>query len=170
MAGPPHIPLATSRRRPAPTGDEEASNTLRLGEMTDVQTLSVAEANELLKFIEDKRKREGLEINNKDIYVKSRDYVNLFARFKDRETVEQVERESLAIPGVTKFERAQLGRHHPQHHHHSYWRSDQGPAANVDSQQHYAATRPKKPAPSSHRSKARSQTMTCRRRWTISPS
>lgn len=110
MAGQNTVPQLISRRRPPPTGDEEAGNTLKLGEMESSQSLSVAEANVLLHFIDEQRKRDNIESHNKDIYVKARDYVNMFARFKDTKTVEQIERETRVTSGIHHFERAQLGQ------------------------------------------------------------
>ncbi|QIW96958.1 hypothetical protein AMS68_002476 [Peltaster fructicola] len=109
MAGPTAVPYMNSRRRPPPTGDEEASYRLKLGEMEESQSLSVAEANVLLHYIDEQRKRDGTMANNKDVFVKARDYVSLFARFKDHKTVEQIERETRLTQGIHHFERAQLG-------------------------------------------------------------
>lgn len=110
MAGPTALPHISSRRRPPPTGDEEAGNTLKLGEMDSCQALSVAETNVLLHALDASRRNEGRQPCTKDIYVKARDYVGLFARFKDRQTVEQIERETtVSTHGIHQFERAQLG-------------------------------------------------------------
>lgn len=77
--------------------------------MEDSQSLSVAETNVLLHYIDEQRKREGIETQNKDVYVKARDYVRIFARFNDHKTVEQIERETRLPAGIHHFERAQLG-------------------------------------------------------------
>lgn len=109
MAG-PTIPAQLSRRRPVPTGDEEATAILKLGDMTDVPTLSVAECNELLARLSE---RGGRAPSNSDVYNKTREYVSLFARFKDGKTVTQVDAISSRLLSmglsITNFERAQLG-------------------------------------------------------------
>ncbi|KAK4545739.1 hypothetical protein LTR36_002693 [Oleoguttula mirabilis] len=106
MAG-PTMPQSLSRRRPAPTGDEEATNILKLGDMTDTPALSVAECKVLLEQLASKG---GRGTSNSDVYTKTREYVDMFARFKDPKTVTQVDAISsgLLMKGLTHFERAQL--------------------------------------------------------------
>ncbi|KAK3618692.1 RNA polymerase B [Elasticomyces elasticus] len=114
MAGPTRPPTL-SRARPPPSGDEEATSTLRLGEMDNTPCLSVAECHELLSRLAEKENRSnpGGKANS-DVYLKTREYVGIFARFKDSKTVTQVDVISSALlgkgerGGVTAFERAQL--------------------------------------------------------------
>lgn len=117
MAGPPqstahHQPPTLSRRRPLQSGDEAATAQLHLGDMEDTPCLSVAECNELLSRLAEKGGRPPA---NSEVYLKTREYVSLFARFKDSKSVEQVDVISSALlgkgelGGVTAFERAQLG-------------------------------------------------------------
>jgi DNA-directed RNA polymerase II subunit RPB4 len=81
--------------------------------MTDVPCLSVAECNELLTRLAEKTTRPTA---NSDVYLKTREYVSMFARFKDSKTVTQVDAITSNLlgkgeaGGVTAFERAQLGR------------------------------------------------------------
>ncbi|KAK0286201.1 RNA polymerase B [Friedmanniomyces endolithicus] len=117
MAGPTQTrPPTLSRARPPPTGDEEATTVLRLGDMDNMPCLSVAECHELLSRLAEKdsdggNKRAG---SSSDVYLKTREYVGMFARFKDSKTVTQVDAISSALlgkgagGGVTAFERAQL--------------------------------------------------------------
>lgn len=50
----------TSRTKPVPAGNEEASSELHLGEFQDVDTLSLSEASLLLNAIsENRRKGKG---------------------------------------------------------------------------------------------------------------
>jgi DNA-directed RNA polymerase II subunit RPB4 len=130
MAGPnttkPTVPPMLSRRRPPPTGDEEATAVLRLGEYSTVPTLSVSEANTILQKVIDARQRPDENTGalpppmpNTDVFVKTRDYLQLFARFNNEQAVRQVETVSqrLAVKEgeeveegkITQFERAQLG-------------------------------------------------------------
>lgn len=108
MAG-PSVPASLSRRRPPPTGDEEASSLLHLGEFEDTACLSVAECNVLLNSLNSNNSRPPART---DIYIKTKDYVQTFSRFKDQKTVGQVDvlldeyvRRGLIVP----FEKAQLG-------------------------------------------------------------
>ncbi|KAF2718821.1 RNA polymerase II, partial [Polychaeton citri CBS 116435] len=100
----------TSRARPPPTGDEEATSQLRLGEFDGVDTLSVSEAYHLLNAMEQRLTADGKQIPNNDVYVKTREYLNLFARFKDLPAVQSVESylEKLSDK-LAPFEKAQLG-------------------------------------------------------------
>ncbi|EMC93598.1 hypothetical protein BAUCODRAFT_125443 [Baudoinia panamericana UAMH 10762] len=120
MAGPPttqpHRPIPLSRRRPLPSGDEEATSFLKLGEFDNTPCLSVAECNELLTRLAEKSGGGNTRpaTQNNDVYLKTREYVESFARFKDSKTVTQVDAISSALlgrgkgEGVTNFERAQL--------------------------------------------------------------
>lgn len=133
MAGPDSstVPVPrqapTSRRKPVKTGDEEAGVRLRLGEFTHVQALSVAEVNLMLSQLEARSGGGGGDgaegaaqqhnqnrFRNTDIYLKTREYCRVFARFKDAGIVTQVNQISTELTqrglGITEFERAQLGR------------------------------------------------------------
>ncbi|KAK3059130.1 RNA polymerase B [Extremus antarcticus] len=123
MAGPTRatVPHPLSRRRPPPTGDEETTSVLRLGEYTDVPCLSVSEANTILqKVIEARNKpddngRKPPAMPNTDVFTKTADYLKSFARFNGEQAVQQVESVSSKLvgrgggEGITGFERAQLG-------------------------------------------------------------
>ncbi|KAK3675459.1 RNA polymerase B [Recurvomyces mirabilis] len=110
MAGPPTL----SRTRPVPSGNEEATAHLHLGDMTDVPCLSVSECNELLSRLAASQGSGGRPPANSDVYLKTREYVGMFSRFKDGKTVTQVDGVSSALlgkgegGGVSMFERAQL--------------------------------------------------------------
>ena len=118
MAG-PSIPQPLSRRRPPPTGDEETTAILKLGEYEDVPCISVSEANVLLVKIVEARDKKDEQTGRKpppmptsDVFIKTKDYLEVFARFRGEQAVRQVESVSsqLVDRGVmTGFERAQLG-------------------------------------------------------------
>ncbi|KAK3111989.1 RNA polymerase B [Teratosphaeriaceae sp. CCFEE 6253] len=107
-------PPTLSRRRPPPTGDEQATATLHLGDMAETPCLSVAECHELLSRLAERKAAGRAGQQTSDVYVKTREYVGLFARFKDGKTVTQVDAISSqllgkgGLGGVTGFERAQL--------------------------------------------------------------
>lgn len=113
MAGPQQtaVPAPTSRRRPPPQGEEEATSRLKLGEMAGEQALSPAEVTLMLDQLE---KARGNANNGTEIYFKTRDYCRLMARFKDDNTIRQVNQISTELTerdlGITQYERAQLGR------------------------------------------------------------
>ncbi|GAB1733048.1 hypothetical protein KC367_g6066 [Hortaea werneckii] len=109
MAGPntTHIPNL-SRRRPQPSGDEEATSQLKLGDMDATPALSVAECKVLLDQL---ASRQGARpTSQSDVYVKTREYVDVFARFKDPKTVTQVDAITAGLlgRGLGHYERAQL--------------------------------------------------------------
>ncbi|KAF2214823.1 hypothetical protein CERZMDRAFT_105284 [Cercospora zeae-maydis SCOH1-5] len=108
MAGPSATPAQTSRRRPPPTGDEEATAVLKLGNMTNEQALSPAEVTLMLERIEEHGERR----NQTEIYYKTKEYCRAFSRFKDANAITQVNQISTQLTqrgyGIVEFERAQL--------------------------------------------------------------
>lgn len=112
MAGPAatSAPVQTSRRRPPPTGDEEATARLKLGNMTNEQALSPAEVTLMLERIEEHDTRR----NTTEIYYKTKEYCRAFSRFKDSNAITQVNQISSSLThrglGIVEFERAQLGK------------------------------------------------------------
>ncbi|KXX81710.1 DNA-directed RNA polymerase II subunit rpb4 [Madurella mycetomatis] len=103
-----HAP--TSRAKPPPPGEEEASAVLKLGEFEDVDTLTLSEASLVINALMTKRRKDRKDRNETDVLNKTLDYLDAFARFKQKENVEAVERLLSAHAGeLTKFERAQIG-------------------------------------------------------------
>lgn len=107
------LPEILSRRRQKPSGDEEATQTIRLGDFADDQTLSVSEARALLNTLIERRKDDPSipPPPNTDVFVKTRKYMNQASRHKSQAAATQV----AAISGrlldggvITMFERAQL--------------------------------------------------------------
>jgi DNA-directed RNA polymerase II subunit RPB4 len=85
-----------------------------------VPCLSVSEANVILRRLIDRREkpddegRKGPPLPNTDVFVKTRDYLEQFARFRGETAVQQVEQVSsrlVAQGTISVFERAQLGMH-----------------------------------------------------------
>ncbi|KAI4209853.1 MAG: hypothetical protein LQ351_007271 [Letrouitia transgressa] len=99
---------STSRRREKPPGDEEAAAELKLGEFQDVPTLTLSEARLLINAVMDHR-RLTKKVNESEIYLKTQDYLDVFARFKQKENIEAVERMLAAKTELELFERSQLG-------------------------------------------------------------
>ncbi|EON96911.1 putative rna polymerase rpb4 family protein [Phaeoacremonium minimum UCRPA7] len=103
----PHQP--TSRPKPPPPTEEEAGTTLKLGEFQDVDTLTLSEASLVINALLAKRRAEmRRHQNNTDILNQTLDYLDAFARFKQKENVEAVERLLSSHKQLTKFERAQI--------------------------------------------------------------
>jgi len=108
MSDQAHAP--TSRSKPPPAGEEEASAILKLGEFEDVDTLTLSEASLVINALMAKRRKDRKDRNETDVLNKTLDYLDAFARFKQKENVEAVERLLSAHKELTKFERAQIGK------------------------------------------------------------
>lgn len=102
---------APSRGPPVASVDLDVSRTLNLGEFADADTLSLSEARIVLlktldsRFVRGETRPEDLpEVTNK-----TRDYLEIFAVFKDLSAAQQVETliNSLGT-GLEKFEKSQL--------------------------------------------------------------
>lgn len=106
------IPQSTSRRRPPPTGDEEATARLKLGDCANEQALSPAEVMLMLEQLE--RQPDNKHDPTNDIYYKTKEYCKHFARFKDNNSITLVNGISTELTsrglGIVEFERAQLGK------------------------------------------------------------
>ncbi|KAL8985769.1 MAG: hypothetical protein Q9177_004346 [Variospora cf. flavescens] len=117
-----HAP--TARTREKPSGDEEATADLKLGEFQTVPALTLSEARVLINAVIDNRrslrKVEGTdqmwrrgqwlmwELSTRTL-TKTQDYLEVFARFKQKENIEAVDRMLSAKPEFELFERSQLG-------------------------------------------------------------
>ncbi|XXG99056.1 Pumilio y domain member 6 [Hypoxylon texense] len=99
----------TSRQKAQPAGNEEATNVLKLGEFDDVDTLTLSEAALVINALVAKRRNERKNVNESEMLTKTIDYLDTFARFKEKESVEAVERLLSSHKEFAKFERAQLG-------------------------------------------------------------
>ncbi|KAL6854695.1 HRDC-like protein [Trichoderma novae-zelandiae] len=99
----------TSRPKPPPPGNEEASAVLNLGEFQDVDTLTLSEAALVLNALVAKRRNDRKNVNETEMLNQTLNYLDHFARFTQKENVEAVERLLSAHKDLAKFERAQLG-------------------------------------------------------------
>lgn len=59
----------TSRPKPAPPGNEEATTTLNLGEFQQVDTLTLSEASLVLNALVAKRRNDGKNVNETECVV-----------------------------------------------------------------------------------------------------
>ncbi|KAL8697801.1 MAG: hypothetical protein Q9201_006918 [Fulgogasparrea decipioides] len=101
-----HAP--TARTREKPSGDEEATADLKLGEFQNVPTLTLSEARLLINAVIDHRKSLR-KVDETETLIKTQDYLDVFARFKQKENIEAVERMLGAKQELELFERSQLG-------------------------------------------------------------
>ncbi|KAL6720772.1 hypothetical protein ACLMJK_002697 [Lecanora helva] len=97
-----------SRSRDKTAGDEEATTDLKLGEFQNVPTLTLSEARLLINAVMDHRKQQRT-VEETETLIKTQDYLDVFARFKQKENIEAVERMLTAHTELELFERSQLG-------------------------------------------------------------
>ncbi|KAI9888644.1 MAG: tRNA(m(1)G37)methyltransferase [Vezdaea aestivalis] len=98
----------SSRTREQPQGDEEATTDLKLGEFQGVPTLTLSEARLIINTVIDHR-RQTRDVKETEILAKTQDYLDVFARFKQKENIEAVERILSSQTELEMFERSQLG-------------------------------------------------------------
>ncbi|KAL8643162.1 MAG: hypothetical protein Q9228_000224 [Teloschistes exilis] len=98
----------TARTREKPSGDEEATANLKLGEFQNVPTLTLSEARLLINAVMDHRKTLRT-VDETETLIKTQDYLDVFARFKQKENIEAVERYLATKTELELFERSQLG-------------------------------------------------------------
>ncbi|KAL8992537.1 MAG: hypothetical protein Q9169_007024 [Polycauliona sp. 2 TL-2023] len=103
-----HVHEATSRTREKPSGDEEATAELKLGEFEGVPSLSLSEARLLINAVLDHRRKQR-KVHETETLIKTQDYLEVFARFKNPENIEAVERVLSAKAELVIFEKSQLG-------------------------------------------------------------
>ncbi|KAI1917086.1 hypothetical protein LOZ53_003327 [Ophidiomyces ophidiicola] len=103
------IPDPTHRKRELPQNELEASSHLKLGEFQNVPTLSLSEARLVINKVLDLRKKSNNKYEERETLIKTQDYLEVFARFKEKENIEAVERLLSAHTELEFFERSQLG-------------------------------------------------------------
>jgi len=108
------LPSILSRPRTEPAGGEEAFANVNLGEFNNDVTLSVSEANMLLTTLLEARKNDNSlpPMPSTDAFIKTREYLQVTSRIRDRAAVSQAETVSsdLVRSGmISNYERAQLG-------------------------------------------------------------
>lgn len=74
-------------------------------------SLSLSEARILIKAVLDYRKINQRDVQETETLVKTQDYLDVFARFKQKENIEAVERLLLGRQELDSFERSQLGEY-----------------------------------------------------------
>jgi len=101
---------APSRDPPAASQDLEAGPVLKLGEYADQPTLNTSEARIILKKTIDARRVRNHNADETETLTKTRDYLEIFAVFKEIPDIGQVE-SIIDTYGkdLTRFEKSQLG-------------------------------------------------------------
>ena len=89
-------------------GDEEATSDLNLGEFATVPTLSNSETALLLSAVKEKRMNTKNPLPEGEILTKTEDYLDVFSRFKRKESIAAVEK-ILEQTNLARFERSQIG-------------------------------------------------------------
>ena len=102
--------MAPGRRDPQARSDLEATNVLKLGDFQQTPTLTLSEARLILEAVVEKRKERDHRLDETETLQKTREYLDVFARFKEKENVEAAERILNQYEGqLDFFERSQLG-------------------------------------------------------------
>ncbi|CAF9920999.1 MAG: hypothetical protein GOMPHAMPRED_002198 [Gomphillus americanus] len=96
-----------SRPKESNIQDEEASSVLKLGEFEGVPTLSTSEAAVLISAVKAQRTKLGKPMKQTEVLTQVEDYLDIFARFKQKENVDAVERLLDGTP-FERYERSQL--------------------------------------------------------------
>lgn len=104
----PHA--APSREAPTTNSDLSAGAELRLGEYADEPTLNTSEARIILLKTLSTRAARGVHYEETETTTKTRDYLEIFAVFKELAEAQQVEGiiDSYG-KGLERFEKSQLG-------------------------------------------------------------
>ena len=101
---------APSREAPSASQDLEAGTVLKLGEYADQPTLNTSEARIILKKTLDARRARNHNAEETETLAKTRDYLELFAVFKEIEEAQQVESIiDTYAKDIARFEKSQLG-------------------------------------------------------------
>ena len=99
-----------TRARPKPPGNEEVSTTINLGELQGSQSLSCAETRLLLTRILATRKQQAPQnLRETEVLQRTVDHVEVFARHKEDNVVEQVSLLLQNEPQLENYERSKLG-------------------------------------------------------------
>jgi hypothetical protein len=101
---------APSREAPSASQDLEAGAVLKLGEYADQPTLNTSEARIILKKTLDARRARNHNPDETETLAKTRDYLEIFAVFKEIEEAQQVESIiDTYAKDIARFEKSQLG-------------------------------------------------------------
>lgn len=100
---------APSKEQPTASTDLETGRELKLGEFKDDATLSLSEARIVLLKTLDHRTAQGAQYEEPENSAKAREYLEIFAVFKDLAMAEQVEGLINRLgTGLENFEKSQL--------------------------------------------------------------
>ncbi|RMD39917.1 hypothetical protein DV735_g5218, partial [Chaetothyriales sp. CBS 134920] len=101
---------APSRRQPIASTELEAGSDLKLGRFGNVQSLSLSEARIILEKVIETRAAQGFAHEEKQNTTKTRDYLEIFAAFKEQSLAEGAARlvDQGNLTGLEPFESAQM--------------------------------------------------------------
>jgi hypothetical protein len=105
---------APSREAPSATNDQEAGVVLKLGEYAEEPTLNTSEARMIILKTLATRAQNGANTDEVETLVKTKDYLEIFAVFKELAEATQVEG-IINVYGnrLEKFEKSQIGVLYP---------------------------------------------------------
>jgi len=109
MANAAAAPHMNSRPKRPPIGDEEAGATLNLGEFQEVPSLNMSEARTIINAVITRRRTTKNKLGESETLLKTQEYLELFARFKQQEHVQAVEQLLTSRQELDRFEKSQLG-------------------------------------------------------------
>lgn len=104
--------MPAKRHEPGASADLEATSVLKLGDFQNTPTLTLSEAKLILNAVVEKRRERAPngQVQETETLTKTQDYLTMFARFKQKESVEAVERVlTTQAHQLDFFERSQLG-------------------------------------------------------------
>ena len=84
----PEKRAAPSRNQPIASTELEAGSELKLGDFASEHTLSLSEARIILQKVVDTRAAQGFPHDEHENTTKTRDYLEIFATFKDQASAE----------------------------------------------------------------------------------
>lgn len=102
----PHL---NSRPKRQLAGDEEATSQLKLGEFQNTPTLNLSEARIIINAVVAQRRKSAYSVSESEVLTKTTEYLEQFAKFKEQERVQAVERLLFPLSQLESFERSQLG-------------------------------------------------------------
>jgi len=82
---------------------------LKLGDFDNVPTLNLSEARTIINAVVARRRAIKQKVPESETLLKTQEYLELFARFKQQEHVTAVEQLLASRTELERFERSQLG-------------------------------------------------------------
>lgn len=88
--------------------EDDAGTELKLGDFTDVPTLSISEARILVEAIHARRTMAGKRWNSTEVTHRMLGYMDTFARYSSEDQLKAVDNATAPYKQLTMFEKSQL--------------------------------------------------------------